>query len=137
MTLRRKTPMRRSGSLTRKARGRSRNPERAAASFLRCYGSEERVRWVRHQPCVVRGCNSPRGAQQNMHTRGDGLARKGDADTVIPCCPAHHQESHNIGLASWAVKYRLNPTQLAVDTEVAWQRYMAEDRAFWTPDGAA
>lgn len=61
-----------------------------------------------------------------MHVRGDGLARKGDADTVIPCCPAHHSEAHNLGIRSWAAKYGINPTQLAVDTEALWQRRQKE-----------
>jgi hypothetical protein len=65
------------------------NRPRKAASFIRCYGSVERVLWIQAQPSVWDGA----GPCVNAHVgkEGKGASRKANADQVVPLTDAQHR----------------------------------------------
>lgn len=95
------------------------NRKRKAETFERAYGGTDRVLFVKSLPCSVLGCgNHP---SENAHVGVDhGMGRKGDADTIIPLCEAHHKEYHAAGRDSFATKYRVDYSYHAHLTEMAW-----------------
>lgn len=107
----------RGGGLKRRTKVRPVNPERKQRLFGEGFGSEARVRWVASLACVVPGCDG--GPCENAHTvsRGSG----GKARDVVPMCPAHHTEQHQLGIRTFASKYGLDLESEAAATERAWQ----------------
>lgn len=103
---------------------RAKNAARAADTFTRCYGSEERVEWVQTLPCIVPGCDKP---SENMHIEGDGASRKADYTKIVPCCGGHHRTRsdslHNIGREEFEGTHLVDLAALALDLERAWRRY--------------
>lgn len=104
----RKTPLRSSGPIKKRKRKRP--------TFERVYGSDDRVQWIKAQPCVVCGATP----SENMHIRGGGVGRKADADQIIPCCSYHHGRAHVKGIETFAMLYRLDLSLLAAQTQAAW-----------------
>lgn len=111
---RRTTPITRSP--TKKA-----NPKRKRSEFARCYGSIERVEWVRSQPSVIDGARPC----VNAHTATGGTSRKADAETIVPLTGRQHDELHRIGVASFEAKYGVDLAALAAHTERQWQAHLA------------
>lgn len=106
------------------------NAKRRASEFARCYGSKERVEWVKSLPCV--GCAtywpiqpSPGWVSENAHTVTGGKGRKADADTIVPLCAAHHRayDRHRAPFDHDEMRERMKYT--AKHVEAAWQRECA------------
>lgn len=71
-----------------KKRPKRSNPARKASEFLRCYGSAERVAWVKSLPCFACGLI---GHTENAHLPShSGAGRKGDARHIVPLCHSCH-----------------------------------------------
>jgi hypothetical protein len=118
-----RTPMK------RKTRVRPRNPKRRASEFARCYGSKERVAFVKSLPCIVRRSLSFAvcdGEIHNHHTKNDGIGRKGPASSIVPLCSRHHELLHEGGSEAFSDAYGLPLNALAADTERRWQRHQRE-----------
>lgn len=124
MTLRRYTPLKRSGFLSRGKPLPRVNKERAKRRRDEAFGAQAEL--CRRMPCVV--CWRPTAADVDPDVSGlIGAARRfgksmalsdphhvptrgaggRDGDTV-PLCRAHHQEWHGIGERSFDAKYGLN-----------------------------
>ncbi len=88
----RRAPLRSSGPPERRTRVKPRNAKRKASEFARCYGSKERVAWIRSLPCIICELRStPQvGPSDNAHVTGDGMGRKADARFIVPLCRMHH-----------------------------------------------
>lgn len=103
---------------------RAKNAKRSASEFTRCYGSEERVEWVRSLPCIVPGC---RQLSENAHIIGDGAGRKADADKIVPLCVMHHRSGqyalHHLGREEFEGTHMVDLGALALDTERCWRRF--------------
>ena len=119
--------MKRSKPLQRTTRLRASGPirakKRSAAETQRVYGSDERISWLKQQPCVVMGCG--RGPCEVAHTENGGVGRKADACHTIPLCPTHHRESHVVGVQTFSRLHHLDLTALAAHTERQWQRHQS------------
>lgn len=98
--MKRSAPIPRKTRLARGGRVKPVNRKRRASEFARCYGSKERVAWVKSLPCAVRSlglsifampCHGP---MDNAHTVTGGMGRKADAETIIPLCRRHHEGFH-------------------------------------------
>lgn len=109
--------MKRGKPLQRGKRVNPRNPARRSKAFARCYGSEARVLWMSRQPCCV--CGYP--VSENVHTRGGGMGRKADADTIVPMCRDHHRELHQSGTASFELAYGIRLSSVAHNVALAWR----------------
>lgn len=70
------------------------NKKRKASAFARCYGSKERVEWVKSLGCNVCGLRPA----ENAHTVTDGMGRKAGYETIIPLCNYHHRryDAHEV-----------------------------------------
>ena len=51
------------------------------------------------------------------------MARKGDANSIIPCCTRHHREMHYVGAKTFAMTYRLDYERLAATVEKHWRAH--------------
>lgn len=73
------------GDAVKRTRVKRVNPQRKAREFARCYGSKERVEWVKTLPCAACGIV---GYSQNAHVgrAGRGAGRRGDASQIAPLC---------------------------------------------------
>jgi hypothetical protein len=105
----------------RPGRGRGRKP----AETERIYGPTARREWVKSQPCAVSG---QRGQIVQAHAKGGGIARKADAEFVLPLLRTLHDELHQHGVKTFEAKYRVNLLALAALTEAKWQHYLQESR---------
>jgi cell division inhibitor SulA len=90
---------------------------RADREWVRAYGSEARVAWVRSLPSVVTGMRPC----VNAHVRSGGTGRKADACWIVPLTGEEHAELHRIGQRSFAAKYRIDLETKAADIERLWQ----------------
>ena len=100
------------------------NPERRSAEFVRCYGSEDRVAFVRNSPCVVCG----KRPCENVHIATGGMGRKGDAETIVPMCSADHHELHSIGVRTFETKHSISLYLAAKYTQRTWDAYLRDSR---------
>lgn len=94
---------------------------RRQKEWARAYHSEERVRWVKHHPCLVCG----RTPSENAHTRSGGMGRKADADTIAPLCHEHHHEYDN-HKATFEDTHGLDLKAEAKALDERWTRYREE-----------
>lgn len=95
----------------KRSRLRRRNPVRAAARLAECFGPQAAL--CRSSPCSVPGCRAGPPCDPAHHpSRGAGGL---DADT-FPLCRAHHAEQHQIGVASFARRYRIVLEELVLAT---------------------
>lgn len=99
-----------------------RNRKRHTREWIRAYGSEERVRWVKSFPCTVSDC--PVGRIENAHIFGAGLSRKADASEIVPLCWYHHARLHQMGRRAFELNYSVDLKQAAVETEARWLSYI-------------
>ena len=98
----RKAPLRPGKPLSRKTRLKRSTPlnpvnrERRKAERERAYGPKERREWLTRQPCVACG-RVPTEDRPNHqhHTKGGGVGRKADADTLVSLCPKCHRKHHD------------------------------------------
>ena len=98
----RKAPLRPGKPLSRKTRLKRNTPlapvnrERRQAERERAYGPKARREWLTRQPCVACG-RVPTEDRPNHqhHTKGGGVGRKADADTIVPLCPTCHRLHHD------------------------------------------
>lgn len=121
--LTRKTPMPRGSAQLKRTAIKKRNPERARAERLRCYGPPERNAFVRELRCF--GCHSVAGSEP-AHLVTDGMSRKADADKILPLCFWCHKEQHRVGNAEFAAARGLTVDDLfnaCAETERLWQLY--------------
>lgn len=94
--LSRKTPLRRLAPL------RPRNVKRQRERFACCFG--QRGALVRAMPCLVGvAC---RGAVQAAHARSRGAG--GTRRDLVPLCARHHREQHDVGLATFMARHRVD-----------------------------
>lgn len=144
--LRRKTPLKKQsakalaspGTKTGRMRRSSvkpRNAKRRASEFARCYGSKERVVFVRSLPCLACIGIAPlllftaHGPSDNAHTVSGGKGRKADADTIVPLCRNHHQryDEHRAPFDVREIREALQRD--AAKIEALWQRECARRSA--------
>lgn len=122
--------VRRGGRISRKTKPKARNVKRRQSEFARCYGSRQRVEWVKSLPCM--GCvtywpisPSPGWLSENAHTVTGGAGRKADADTIIPLCTNHHRR-YDRHLAPFDhPEVREQMRYLAKHVDDAWQAQWA------------
>jgi hypothetical protein len=96
-----------------------RNRKRQQSEFARCYGSEERVEWVKALPCVVCGY----GPCDNAHVIGGGISRKAGYESIVPLCSGPHgchAELHRIGVKTFGRRNRIDLCQAAERIANAW-----------------
>jgi len=101
------------------------NPERKAKTFIRCFHSDERVKFVQSLPCV--GCGGKGTTRSlNAHIVGDGASRRSSYKKIIPLCFTCHGMQHGSG---WSALPRLNSAaerKAAADsTQSAWENFLA------------
>lgn len=81
-------PIKRGGKIKPKRRSRD--------EFVRIYGGEEYVEWMKSRPCFVVALAIPSrscfGEIQCAHTVTGGMGRKADANTMVPGCVSHHAD---------------------------------------------
>lgn len=104
---------------------RKRNPKRKASEFRRCYGSRERVLFVKGLPCSACG---GAGYSENAHVppKGEaGTGYKADYRFIAPLCLITvsigcHALLHNNG-RHWFEKYwDIDLEKCAAETERLW-----------------
>lgn len=104
----------------------ARTPEQRDAEWLRAYGSEDRVEWMRAQPSIISG----KRPSVNAHTRNGGISRKADANTIVPITDEEHRLVHQHG---WSY-FGLTPDQLdehAAETERRWLAHSTRHLCAW------
>ena len=117
MSLTRKAPFRRGAAPARRTRLKARNAKRREAEFARCYGSTERVEWVKRQLCYVCGALP----SENAHIVTGGMGRKSDFTNIVPLCVAHHALLHRMGRPAFERYLTTDLDALAGITEARWQ----------------
>ena len=120
--MKRSTPLRRTGPPKRKTPLKPQNRARKSRESARAYGPKERREWLTRQPCVSCGLiGTDERPNHQHHTKGGGVGRKADADTIVPLCPTCHRlhhDGHELDV-EWGSEARR--------TEAAWQEYMREE----------
>ena len=92
-----------------------------ALEFLRCFGGDRRVSWVRSLRCSV--CDKT--PCENAHVRGGGTSRRAGACWIVPLCKTHHTEIHQHGANTFEIKYRVSLDVRAALTETLWREWLA------------
>ena len=75
------------------ARSPIKRKPRKPSEYARCYGSRERVAWIKSLPCMECGGKPSDPA----HTATGGMGRKADASTIAPLCRRCHTLQHAHG----------------------------------------
>ncbi len=127
MTLKQRTPLKRKRRMKR-GKVKPVNKARRLKEFVRCYGSAERVEWVRLRECMACGVE---GFSENAHVLGnDGMGRKGDCKTIAPLCGTRFMTlgCHPM-LDTDPTKFRerfpaFNAKRAARETQKAWEAYL-------------
>lgn len=128
-----RTPIKRSTVLRRGKPPKKRNPKRRASEFARCYGSKERVEWVKASPCIVCAAIHPLfrltspGRSHNAHTMSGGGGRKADFDTIVPLCAEHHRRFDERLSPLDTPEARAAIKAAAPFVEVAWLAFQARE----------
>lgn len=82
--------------IARNSRSPVRNTARKASEFARCFGSVERVQWVKSLPCLACLLVDRQygwGKIENAHVARDGsegMSRRGGFRCIAPLCRGHH-----------------------------------------------
>ncbi len=100
------------------------NVKRKASEFARCYGSRERVKWVKSLGCDMCGLRP----SENAHTVTDGMGRKAGYETIVPLCRLHHQnydEHRGVFGHDWG---RAIVKRQAIEVEKDWQQFQKSQR---------
>jgi hypothetical protein len=101
-----------------------RNAKRRKSEFARCYGSKERVEFVKSLPCLTCGWVP----SENAHIKGDGAGRKAHYTEVVPLCgytymEGCHQMLHRMGRGGFdgfEMHFRIDLEKAAAETHAAW-----------------
>jgi hypothetical protein len=133
--IRRNKPLSRGTPPKRTGKPKAVNKARKAKNHARAYGADERLSWVKAQPCVVCGSVTYTDGEpdnHNHHTKNGGMSRKADAATIVPLCHTDHRLYHDGRMAQydkdfWARK--------AKETEGAWKLYRLHHDIDWEPNG--
>jgi hypothetical protein len=121
--------------------GRIKPKQRRASERKRIYGSADRIRWLKSEPCAVCGMMGP-GFCEVAHVKNGGMGKKADARYTIPLCPPHsvwdgsataapirkgcHRALHEMGAKSFEAKHGVDLLALADEYERKWQAHVAE-----------
>lgn len=97
------------------------NAARAQQAFGRAYGSEDRVKWMRSQPCVVCGGRPC----ENAHVKNGGMGRKADARFIVPLCHVCHQKVHEAGQQTFEMLYNMDLTLWSQIIDARWEQFLA------------
>lgn len=116
-----RSPLRRRTPLTSGGRIKPRNAKRRQSEFARCYGSKERVAWIRAYPCVW--CFS--FPSDNAHTESAGMGYKAGYETIVPLCRSCHRRYDEYKYPFNSEPVRDGLKQFAARIERLWQRYLA------------
>lgn len=81
--------IKRTSWLKRSGRPNPVNRKRKASSFARCYGSKERVAFVKRLPCMWCGDAAPDRLRDNAHSV-KGRGQKAGYETIVPLCREDH-----------------------------------------------
>lgn len=103
------------------------NPARKKREFKRCYGSAERVAFVKSLPCIVAHARDCDGEIENAHVISGGAGRKADASCIAPLCRRHHSELHAIGANTFQLVRCVQLLPCAAETNIAWCRIKGID----------
>jgi hypothetical protein len=99
----------------------ARTQEQRDAEWLRAYGSDERVEFVRSLPSVASG----KRPCVNAHIVTGGTSRKADCTDIVPLTWSEHEEElHKIGPRLFEAKYGINLRAAADETEAKFQKYL-------------
>ena len=120
----RRTPKRPPKPLKR-SRVKSVNAKRRSREFVRAFGSDERVAWVRALDCFVSYSVACGGPIENAHTESGGAGRRADARFIVPLCRKHHRQLHELGADTFGRAYKVDIRFAASRIEEAWQRHLA------------
>lgn len=101
-------------------RSRIKPKKRSAKEYARVYGSEERVQWMKRQPCLIAGQHSCFGEVQGHHIVNGGMSRKADHTLIVPLCVGAHQLLHTIGVASFCLVWSVNLVTEAARIAAKW-----------------
>jgi hypothetical protein len=97
---------------------------REQVEFQRCFGSADRMAWVRAQPCVVLGC--PGSPCENVHIGMGPKQSLGDSTLIVPACAGHRALLQGaLGTAKFAALYHLDLVAEAIDLELRWRQHLA------------
>lgn len=91
---------------------------RTVAEFRRIYGSEERVEWVKAQPCATCGSSVE---CVNSHVKNGGMRRKADYVWIIPQCHTCHVRLGQHGKSAFL---GMDFEGLAIETEHRYQQHL-------------
>ena len=89
----------------------------------RAYHSQERVDWIQAMPCIACGA----GPCENHHTRGGGVGRKADWETVVPLCAGCHRECHQVGTLTFQFTRGVDFAKESAFVARLWNRRHTED----------
>lgn len=112
------------------------NRARREREFARCYGSKERVAFVKAMPCIYCVALLPILAESdrmppsdNAHTENGGKGRKGHYTTIVPLDRRHHEwyDQHRGPFADPAIRAAIKAA--AIRTEAAWQDHLNRGNA--------
>ena len=106
----RRTPLKRGKPVNRV------NRARRASEFARCYGSVERVEWVKREPSAA----SDKRPCVNAHIRNGGAGRKADYRYIVPLTDEEHIELHAYGKTWFEDRYGIDLEKAAAETERLW-----------------
>lgn len=101
------------------------NRKRRTKEWLRTYGSDERVKWVKSLTCLVYSPGFCEGPIENAHTESGGCGRRADADTIVPLCKFHHAQLHWCGRGVWEESREISLAACALETERRWQSHVS------------
>ena len=101
------------------------NAKRRSREFVRAFGSDERVAWVRALDCFVSYSVACDGPIENAHTESGGAGRRADARFIVPLCRKHHRQLHELGVDTFGRAYKVDLRFAASRVEENWQRHLA------------
>ncbi len=107
--------------LHRRTRVKRENRKRRSANWLRAYGSEERVAWIRQRYCVTCGFSGC----ENAHVLNGGRGRKADACWIVPLCRDCHGMLHRVGRDSFERAMNINLEATACVIQVRWLAHIS------------
>ena len=111
-----------------KRSGKPKAKKRSAADFARVYGSRERVRWIKAQPCCVCVALSPffgmvGTPSHNAHTEAGGTGFKAGYATIVPLCAGHHRRFDEHQAPFDDPKLRAALKKMAANIDALWQSF--------------
>jgi hypothetical protein len=87
-------------------------PEAEGPAQPRHFG--EKAKFVRTLPCLVCGATP----SQACHAKSRGAG--GTSEHLVPMCPPHHREQHDVGIRTFEAAHGVDLMALAQDYHRAW-----------------